>query len=148
MLYRKLTIPLNLPKPYNEEIGVNYSHVNLIHEIQNSSKINENSIINSFDKYFTKKISSVIQPTVFIFLNDIVPIIYKSKQKDEGLYQLLRFLDNNVSNFIYLEDLINRNFIYVNLSKIFLFSGYLTNLISEDIKLLDILDPDYAMRLN
>ena len=47
-----------------------------------------------------------------------------------------------------METLTKSTFIYENLSKVFLFSGYLSNILAKDEKLLDILQPEYAMRLN
>ena len=152
MLYEKLTIPINLPRPYNNEINFEYPHIALIKQLLNSSKTNETSIINLFNNYFLEKVSlkikNIVENWILIFIKNIVPIILKSSDKDQGLYQLLRFIDNIIFNFSYLEELINRKFTYDNLSNILTFSGYMTNLISQDKKLLDILDPDYAMRLN
>jgi len=152
MLYEKLTIPINLPKPYNNEINIEYPHIALIKQLLNSSKTNETSIINLFNNYFLEKVSlkikNIVENWILIFIKNIVPIILKSSDKDQGLYQLLRFIDNIIFNFSYLEELINKKFTYDNLSNILTFSGYMTNLISQDKKLLDILDPDYAMRLN
>ena len=152
MLYEKLTIPINLPRPYNNEINIEYPHIALIKQLLNSSKTNETSIINLFNNYFLEKVSlkikNIVENWILIFIKNIVPIILKSSDKDQGLYQLLRFIDNIIFNFSYLEELINKKFTYDNLSNILTFSGYMTNLISQDKKLLDILDPDYAMRLN
>ena len=39
-------------------------------------------------------------------------------------------------------------FIYENLSKVLSFSGHITNVVSKDVKLLEILQPDYGFRLN
>ena len=47
-----------------------------------------------------------------------------------------------------MEILTKTNIIYKNLSKVFLFSGYVTNLVKEDVKILAILQPEYAIRLN
>lgn len=152
MLYKKLNIPINLPRPHNNQIKIDYPDLAFIYKLINFSKTNEPSIINSFNNYFLEKISlkirSIVENWILIFITKMVPIILKSTDKDEGLYQLLRFIDNIIFNFSYLEELINRKFTYHNLSKILTFSGYITNLISQDKKLLDILDPDYAMRLN
>ena len=59
---------------------------------------------------------------ILIFIKNIVPIILKSSDKDQGLYQLLRFIDNIIFNFSYLEELINRKFTYDNnVSKVSIF---------------------------
>ena len=64
------------------------------------------------------------------------------------IFQLFRFSNEILYNFSYIETLTKSTFIYENLSKVFLFSGYLTNILAKDEKLLDILQPEYAMRLN
>ena len=42
----------------------------------------------------------------------------------------------------------NNTFIYENLSKILSFSGLITDILSKDIKLLEVIQPEYAVRLN
>ena len=44
MLYKKITIPLNLPRSYGENDGTYNSNINLIHDIINCNKKNEKSI--------------------------------------------------------------------------------------------------------
>ena len=61
MLYEKLTIPINLPRPYNNEINIEYPHIALIKQLLNSSKTNETSIINLFNNYFLEKVSLKIK---------------------------------------------------------------------------------------
>jgi hypothetical protein len=56
MLYEKLTIPINLPRPYNNEINIEYPHIALIKQLLNSSKTNETSIIYLFNNYFLEKV--------------------------------------------------------------------------------------------
>ena len=79
---------------------------------------------------------------------EIVPIIFRNKHKEEGLYQLLRYVNSLNSNLDYLEILKNSSFVYENLSKVLLFSGILTDILSRDIKLLEVIQPEYAIRLN
>ena len=56
--------------------------------------------------------------------------------------------DKTVFNFPYIEALKDNSFVYQNLAKVLLFSGYVTNILTQDKKILDILQPGYAMRLN
>ena len=58
------------------------------------------------------------------------------------------FIDKIIFNFPYVESLKNSSFVYQNLAKVFLFSGYVTNILTQDKKILDVLQPEYAMRLN
>ncbi len=92
MLYEKLTIPINLPRPYNNEINIEYPHIALIKKLLNSSKTNETSIINLFNNYFLEKVSlkikNIVENWILIFIKNIVPIILKSSDKDQGLYQI------------------------------------------------------------
>ena len=148
MLYKKITIPLNLPRSYGENDGTYNSNINLIHDIINCNKKNEKSIIISFKNYFTQKISLDKNEPLNTFLDKIISIIFLSKDIQQGLYQLLRFVDSVALNLIFTNNLFKKDFLFNNLSEVLSFSGYLTNFISKDIKLLDILDPNYAIRLN
>tara|TARA_B110000438_G_C15790630_1_gene640513 strand:+ start:413 stop:1936 length:1524 start_codon:yes stop_codon:yes gene_type:complete len=148
MVIRKLIIPLNLPRSYVEINGSHNSHINIVYDIINCNKSNEKSIIISFQKHFIQKISLDKIESLNIFLEQIIPIIFLSKDIHQGLYQLLRFLDRVTINLIFTNNLFKKQFAFHNLSKILSFSGYLINFISEDVKLLDILDPNFASRLN
>src|SRR6056300_516224 len=148
MLYKKLQIPINIPLSTSNENEFNefdYGTIKSIHSLNSESISN---IKFFFKNYFSSKISKVIEDEIFLFLNEIIPIIFKSKFKIEGFYQLFRFTNEILYNFPYIEILSKKTFIYENLSRIFLFSGYLTNILAKDEKLLDILQPEYAMRLN
>ena len=61
---------------------------------------------------------------------------------------IYRFTNEIAFNFPFLDALTMNKFVYKNLAKVFLFSGYVTNLVTENVKILDILQPDYAVRLN
>lgn len=148
MLYKKLNIPLNLPRTSNEDGDVHKSNENIIYEIINSSKNNQKSLTISFKNYFTPKIPSDNVESLNILLNEVIPIILLSKDFQQGLYQLLRFLESIVVNLNFINTVLKKKYLFHNLSEILSFSGYLTNFISKDIKLLDILDPNYAIRLN
>src|SRR5210317_2048038 len=148
MLYKKLQIPINLPLSTSNENEFNefdYGTIKSIHSLNSESISN---IKFFFKNYFSSKISKVIEDEIFLFLNEIIPIIFKSKFKIEGFYQLFRFTNEILYNFPYIEILAKKTFVYENLSKVFLFSGYLTNILTKDVKLLDVLQPEYAMRLN
>ena len=147
MLHEKLFIPINLALNNNDH-DLNYPNNDLIQQIKNSNKFGMSSTIISFKKYFNKNISEVITKKLFYFIDEIIPILFQSKQKEEGLYQLLRFIDKIISNFSYIEALKENNFVFQNLAKVFLFSGYVTNIIAQDKKILDVLQPEYALRLN
>ena len=60
----------------------------------------------------------------------------------------MRFINQINSNIDYLDRLKNSPFTYKNLSKILLFSGFITNILSRDQKLLEVIQPEYAIRLN
>ena len=148
MLYKNLYIPINLPILFKEEVTIDQSIVELIKKIKNANNIGISSTVFLFKNYFSNNISKFVKPSLHSFLEQIIPIIFQSKFKEEGLYQLLRFIDKIVFNFSYVESLKDSSFVYHNLAKVFLFSGYVTNILSNDQKILDILQPEYAMRLN
>ena len=148
MLYKKLHIPINLPLLDKEEVSFDLSNLNLINKIKNSNNIGMSSTILLFKNYFSSNISKFVKPSLDLFLDKIIPILFESKYKEEGLYQLLRFIDKTVFNFPYIEVLKDNSFVYQNLAKVLLFSGYVTNILTQDKKILDILQPEYAMRLN
>ena len=148
MLYKKLHIPINLPLLDKEEVSFDLSNLNLINKIKNSNNIGMSSTILLFKNYFSSNISKFVKPSLDLFLDKIIPILFESKYKEEGLYQLLRFIDKTVFNFPYIEALKDNSFVYQNLAKVLLFSGYVTNILTQDKKILDILQPEYAMRLN
>ena len=62
--------------------------------------------------------------------------------------QLLRFIDFIQPNFEFIEILVKNSFSHKKISDILTFSGHATNLLSKDIKLLEILDPYYEIKLN
>ncbi|MDC3116153.1 hypothetical protein OA529_00555 [Alphaproteobacteria bacterium] len=148
MLYKKLHIPINLPLAQDKENESNHTNLEIIRKIQDSDKLKLSSIIDLFKNYFNSKISKVIIKNLYFFFDEIIPIVYQSKQKKEGLYQLLRFTNEIVFNFPYIETLSKNKIVYNNLVKVFLFSGYVTSLVKDDVKALEILQPDFAIRLN
>ena len=148
MLFKKLYIPINLPLAQDKEFELNNSDLEIVRDIRQANKFKLFSTIELFKNYFNNKTSDVIKTNLYFFFDEIIPIIYQSKHKEEGLYQLLRFTNEIVFNFPFMEILTKTNIIYKNLSKVFLFSGYVTNLVKEDVKILEILQPEYAIRLN
>ena len=148
MLYKKLHIPINLPLAQDKESESNHFNLEIIRKIQDSDKLKLSSTIDLFKNYFNNKISKVITTNLYFFFDEIIPIVHQSKQKKEGLYQLLRFTNEIIFNFPYIETLSKNKIVYSNLVKVFLFSGYVTSLVKEDVKTLEILQPDYAIRLN
>ena len=120
MLHEKLFIPINLALNNNDH-DLNYPNKRIIHQIKSSNKFGISSTIISFKKYFNKNISEFIKEKLFYFIDEIIPILFQSKQKEEGLYQLLRFIDKIKSNFSYIEALKENNFVFKNLAKVFCF---------------------------
>ncbi len=148
MLYKKLNLPINLPLANDEEIEINEVENNIINKLKNVSKINIDATIRQFESFFVNNLSSETQEKLSKIFREIVPIIFRKKHKEEGLYQLLRFINSINSNLDYIEMIKNNTFIYGNLSKILSFSGLLTDILSKDIKLLEVIQPEYAVRLN
>jgi len=148
MLYKNLHIPINLPSTEDRELLLDNSNLLIIKEIQESDKLKLSSTIELFKNYFNNKISKIIKKNLYFFFDEIIPIIYQSRHKKEGLYQLLRFTNKVVFNFPYIEALTANTIVYKNLSEVFLFSGYVANLVSDDLKILQVLQPEFAIRLN
>ena len=148
MLYKKLNLPINLPLANDEEIDVNEVENNIIIKLRNVSNINIDATIRLFESFFENSLSSATREKLSKIFKEIIPIIFRNKHKEEGLYQLLRYINSINSNLDYIEIIKNNTFIYANLSKILLFSGLLTDILSKDIKLLEVIQPEYAVRLN
>ena len=145
MLHKKLHIPINLS--LDEVTGYELNN-EIISKIHNLEKYKLSSTVDLFKNYFNNKVSEIIIKKLYSFFDEIIPIIFESKYKKEGFYQLLRFTNEIAFNFLFLDALTMNKFVYKNLAKVFLFSGYVTNLVTENVKILDILQPDYAVRLN
>src|SRR6056300_386100 len=148
MLHKKLHIPINIPLSTDFKIESSEFDYEIIKKIQKFDSLSQTNIKDFFKDYFKDKLSKVISNNFYFFWDRIIPIILKSKYHKEGIYQLFRFSNEILYNFSYIETLTKSTFIYENLSRIFLFSGYFTNILAKDEKLLDILQPEYAMRLN
>ena len=148
MLHKKLHIPINIPLSTDFKIESGEFDYEIIRKIQKFDSLSQTNIKDFFKGYFKDKLSKVISNNFYFFWDRIIPIILKSKYNKEGIYQLFRFSNEILYNFSYIETLTKSTFIYENLSRVFLFSGYLTNILAKDEKLLDILQPEYAMRLN
>ena len=148
MLYKKLNLPINLPLPNDEEIEVNEVENNIIIKLRNVSNINIDATIRLIESFFENSLSSETREKLSKIFKEIVPIIFRNKHKEEGLYQLLRYVNAINSNLDYIEMIKNNTFIYENLSKILSFSGLITDVLSKDIKLLEVIQPEYAVRLN
>ena len=148
MLYKNLHIPINLPSTEDRELLLDNSNLKIIKEIQVSDKLKLSSTIELFKNYFNNKIIKKIKKNLYFFFDEIIPIIYQSRHKKEGLYQLLRFTNKVVFNFPFIEALTANTIVYKNLSEVFLFSGYVANLVSDDFKILQVLQPEFAIRLN
>ncbi len=148
MLLKKLNLPMNLPIANDEELEINEVENNIINQLQNVSKINIDATIRLFESFFENSLSSTTKKKLSEIFKEIIPIIFRNKHKEEGLYQLLRYINSINSNLDYIEMIKKNTFIYENLSKILSFSGLLTDIISRDIKLLEVIQPEYAVRLN
>jgi len=148
----------NIQLPENissiDDVNENYNqHINdLITYLFKNKRFKTQSIFKIYKEYFIKTINKKIQNNyidlIEKFSNSILPIIFKSKYPRQGTYQLLRFLDYIQPNFEFIETLINNSFSHNKISDILTFSGHATNLLSKDIKLLEILDPYYEIKLN
>ena len=148
MLYKKLNLPINLPLITYEEFGENKFVIDVVNEIIKSSKIGVDSSISLFKKIFEKNLSEITNEKLVCIYQELIPIIFQNKNKNEGLYQLLRFINQINSNIDYLDKLKNLSFTYKNLTKVLLFSGFVTSILSRDQKLLEVIQPEYATRLN
>ena len=148
MLYKKLNLPINLPMTNFEEFEENKFVEDVVNKIIKSSKIGAKSSISLFKKFFENNLSEITNEKLFFIYQEIIPIIFQNKNKNEGLYQLLRFINQINSNIDYLDKLKNLPFIYKNLARVLLFSGFMTNILSRDQKLLEVIQPEYAIRLN
>ena len=147
MLYKKLNLPINLPLTNNKEFEDKFVE-DIVNKIIKSSKIGEKSSISLFKNFFENSLSEIINQKLFCIYQEIIPLIFQYKNKIEGLYQLLRFINQINSNIDYLDRLKNSPFTHKNLAKILLFSGFITNILSKDQKLLEVIQPEYAIRLN
>ncbi len=148
MLYKKLNLPINLPLTTYEEFGKNKFVIDVVNEITKSSRIGVNSSITLFKNFFEDNLSEITNKKLVYIYQELIPIIFQNKNKNEGLYQLLRFINQINSNIDYLDTLRNLSFAYKNLTKVLLFSGYVTSILSRDQKLLEVIQPEYATRLN
>ena len=148
MLYKKLNLPINLPLANDKEIEVNEVENNIINKLRDVRNININATITLFESFFENGLSWATREKLSKIFKEIIPIIFRNKYKEEGLYQLLRYLNSINSNLDYIEMIKNNTFIYENLSKILSFSGLITDVLSKDIRLLEVIQPEYAVRLN
>ena len=148
----KIQLPENISsiKDVNEYYDQNIN--DLIIYLFKKTKFNKHDILNYYKAYFKNIIHKKIQDDyidlIEKFSNSILPIILKSKYPRQGTYQLLRFIDFIQPNFEFIEMLVKNSFSHKKISDILTFSGHATNLLSKDIKLLEILDPYYEIRLN
>ena len=150
--YKKIYFPENL-STINETAGENNkSVIHFISYLIDSKKLSENAIKKIFLNYFDDKINIKIKKNyislISKFLDQILPLILNQNHPKQATYQLLRFLNEITPNFQYLENLSSKTFIYDKLIEVLSFSGHITNLLAKDEKLLEILDPYFAIRLN
>ena len=124
----------------------------LITYLFKNTKFNKHEILKFYRAYFKNIINEKIKNDyinlIEKFSNSLLPIILKSKYPRQGTYQLLRFIDAIQPNFEFIEMVILNSFSHKKMSEILTFSGHATNLLSKDIKLLEILDPYYDIKLN
>ncbi len=148
----KIELPENISSvnDVNEYYDQNIN--DLITYLFKNKKFKAQDILKFFRAYFkniiTKKIQDNYIDLIEKFSNSLLPIIFKSKHPRQGTYQLLRFIDYVQPNFEFIEMLIANSFCHKKISDILTFSGHATNLLSKDIKLLEILDPYYEIKLN
>ena len=101
MLYKKLNLPINLPLANDEEIEVNEVENNIIIKLRNVSNINIDATIRLFESFFENSLSSATREKLSKIFKEIIPIIFRNKHKEEGLYQLLRYINSINSNLDY-----------------------------------------------
>ena len=148
----KIQLPENISsiKDVNEYYDQNVN--DLITYLFKKTKFNKHDILNYYKAYFKNIIHKKIQDDyidlIEKFSNSILPIILKSKYPRQGTYQLLRFIDAIQPNFEFIEMAILNSFSHKKITDILTFSGHATNLLSKDIRLLEILDPYYEIKLN
>ena len=94
MLYKKLNLPINLPLANDDEVEVNEVENNIIIKLRNVSKINIDVTIRLFESFFENSLSSATREKLSKIFKEIVPIIFRNKHKEEGLYQLLRYVNS------------------------------------------------------
>ena len=94
MLYKKLNLPINLPLANYEEIEVNEVENDIIIKLRNVSNINIDATIRLFESFFENSLSSAKKENLSKIFKEIVPIIFRNKHKEEGLYQLLRYINS------------------------------------------------------
>ena len=102
-------------------MALHNSHINIVHDIINCNKSNEKSIIISFQKYFIQKISLDKNEPLNTFLDKIISIIFLSKDIQQGLYQLLRFVDSVALNLIFTNNLFKKDFYSITFLKFYHF---------------------------
>ena len=148
----KIQLPENISSinDVNEYYDQNIN--DLIIYLFKKTKFNKHDILNYYKAYFKNIIHKKIQDDyidlIEKFSNSILPIILKSKYPRQGTYQLLRFIDAIQPNFEFIEMAILNSFSHKKITDILTFSGHATNLLSKDIRLLEILDPYYEIKLN
>ncbi len=150
--YKKNHFPENLSSLSEVKTDNNKTINEFIIYLLNSKKINEKVVKKLFLKYFDEKINIKIRKNYLLLLSklldELLPKLLIQNHPKQGTYQLLRFLNEISPNFEFIENLLSKSFIYNKLSEILTFSGYITNLLTKDEKLFEILDPYYAIRLN
>ena len=151
--YNKNNLPENLSSL--NDVSKNYDKTvnEFIIYLIKTNKINEDKVKFIFNEYFSKKINNKIKKKnytnlILKLLDQLLPILLNQKHPKQASFQLLRLLDHISPNFEYLEKIIQKTFVYNTLSEILSFSGHITNLLSKDDKLLEVLDPYYSLRLS
>ena len=150
--YNKNNLPENLSSL--NDVSKNYDKTvnEFIIYLIKTNKINEDKVKFIFNEYFSKKINNKIKKNytnlILKLLDQLLPILLNQKHPKQASFQLLRLLDHISPNFEYLEKMIQKTFVYNTLSEILSFSGHITNLLSKDDKLLEVLDPYYSLRLS
>ena len=148
----KIQLPENISSANDVNEYFDKNIKDLIDYLFKKKKFNTQEILKFFRGYFKNILNKKIQESyidlIEMFSNAILPIIFKSNYPRQGTYQLLRLIDSIQPNFEFIEMLIKNSFSHKKISDILTFSGHATNLLSKDIKLLEILDPYYKIKLN
>jgi glutamine synthetase adenylyltransferase len=148
----KIQLPENISSIKDVDEYYDQNVNDLITYLFKKTKFNKHDILKYYRAYFKNIINKKIQDDyinlIDEFSNSILPIILKSKYPRQGTYQLLRFIDFIQPNFEFIEMLVKNSFSHKKISDILTFSGHATNLLSKDVKLLEIIDPYYEIKLN
>ena len=83
MLHKKLHIPINIPLSTDFKIESSEFDYEIINKFHKFDSLNQTNIKDFFKSYFKNKLSKVISNNFYFFWDQLIPIILKSKYKNE-----------------------------------------------------------------